>query len=86
MTTPRKRQWRKLSAEVRAGIENGGKVEAVAAKTVVIKPVAKPTEVVKEKPVTKTVAKTATKISSTKTATKTTTVKTATTKAKKTSN
>ena len=80
MTTPRKRQWRKLSAEIRAGIENGGKIEAVAAKTAVIKPV------VKETLVTKTVAKTATKISSTKTATKTTTVKTATTKAKKTSN
>ena len=81
MTTPRKRQWRKLSAEVRARIENGGKVEAVADKTIVIKPVVKPTEVVKETPVTKTVTKTTTKVSSTKTATKT-----VTTKAKKTSN
>jgi len=80
MTTPRKRQWRKLSAEVRARIENGGKVEAVADKTIVIKPVAKPvvkpTEVVKETPVTKTVTKTTTKVSSTKAATKTATTKT----------
>lgn len=81
MTTPRKRQWRKLSAEVRAGIDGGAKIEAVAAKTVVIKPVAKPTEVVKETPVTKTVTKTTAKVSSTKTATKT-----ATTKTNKTSN
>ena len=75
MTTPRKRQWRKLSAEIRAGIENGGKIEAVAAKTAVIKPV------VKETLVTKTVTKTTTKASSTKAATKT-----ATTKTNKTSN
>ena len=74
MTTPRKRQWRKLSAEIRAGIENGGKIEAVADKTIVIKPVAKP--VVKETPVTKTVTKTTTKVSSTKAATKTATTKT----------